>query len=170
MARRVLVAVFLLGILALANASRVQADGVQMDSFTYTYGGDTYTWELPASPTPDTVEPDVYFIDDNVPVSVDDGASAPESLYFFTTDGLGGFAIPDLSVFTYGAQVFSLGSSGLSDPTFTPGTYTLDNDYVGGPTGTLVIAAVPEPGTLLLLGVGMLGLAAGAKRKMCSLA
>ena len=47
--RRLIIGGLLIAVLGLVSASRAQADGV--DSFTYTFDGNTFIWQLPSSPT-----------------------------------------------------------------------------------------------------------------------
>jgi hypothetical protein len=47
--RRLIIGGILIAVLGLVSASRAQADGV--DSFTYTFDGNTFIWQLPSSPT-----------------------------------------------------------------------------------------------------------------------
>jgi len=47
--RRLMFGGLLIAVLGLVSASRAQADGV--DTFTYTFDGNTFVWQLPSSPT-----------------------------------------------------------------------------------------------------------------------
>ena len=163
MKRSLIYSGLLVACLLLVAIGPVRAD--TLDTFTYTSGGATFVWQLPASPTP------LYFNtgDDHFTVELDtftlDGIDLTESsiLDFFGSGNLGGFeftATPFLLAQTTGDPLFT---GALGTPTFAPGTYSL-TDFAfsdSGVPGTLVItspAAVPEPSGLLLFACGMLGL------------
>jgi hypothetical protein len=169
--------------MGLVSASRAQADGV--DTFTYTFDGNTFVWQLPSSPTidpagvsdvfpfidPAGVFPFVSFAILDVPYSENGVAQIPSEFDFFNTSNSGGFEIITPSLMnpanTFGAQLYS----GMEDaPTFIPGTYQLNNGTSTGPIGTLVISfssvSAPEPSSLILLGSGLLSLLGFARKKL----
>jgi len=144
---RVLLILIVSNVLAL-SASRAKADAE--DVFTYTsYVGNVFIWDLPSSPIPSSyVLLDAFTIDD-VPFSENGVPQTSGSFVFFSYPAYdGGFTAPDMS--PSGIQLYS-GSE--EAPTFLPGTYMFPLDE-----GTLVIAATPEPSSLLLFGTGLLAL------------
>lgn len=165
MLRRLLVVCLFLSC-GLLSASTAQAD----DLFTYVVGSNTYTWMLPSSPTipsgdftlgSDFKIFDVMYWINGVPQT----ATNDEFEFFNFSSMDGGFELvsslgaPVLDTFT--AQVYG-GSEEF--PTFSPGTFMLNNGGTMGPVETLTIsgpagAATPEPASLLLFGSGALVLA-----------
>jgi hypothetical protein len=166
--RRLIIGSLLIAVLGLVSASRAQADGV--DTFTYSFGGNTFIWQLPASPGP--IDPSnftgVMFAILGVSYTENGLAQIPTEFDFFSFGDLGGFEIipPTMSgpppANTFGAQLYS-GST--ESPTFIPGTYHLNNDSPDGPLDTLNIAT-PEPSSLMLLGSGLLALLGFARKKI----
>ncbi len=164
-------------LMAFAAASVAKADDV--DSFTYTVAGDTFVWQLLASPN---VDPSIFggFMVSNVGVSENGGAPVLTELAFFPDSAGGGFGfnIPTFFADVFGDQLYT---GPDATPTFKlgtfpkPGTDTTLKDFGtpspdGGVTGidaTLVISkvSVPEPSTYMLLIVGSLGLLLVTKRK-----
>ena len=148
----------LLMLLALLSANFAKADGI--DQFTYTAGGNTFTWQLPASPSlpDDEVYPGVAFTIPDVLVSVNGGTAELGSFDFYSTLCSGGFDLTfgdNVPANTIGQQLYT-GWEGA--PTFILGTF-LETDYGlndSGIPGTLVITNVPEPASLLLLALGAL--------------
>ncbi|MFT3816355.1 MAG: PEP-CTERM sorting domain-containing protein [Rubrivivax sp.] len=118
------------------------------------------TWTLDSNPTPSVVFDDAFRIDD-----VDmllNGSPVSTFIEFYSADG-GGGACADVACGLFDLFGPTLFSGSLDAPEFLPGTFSMTQ---GGPTGaavTLVIAAVPEPATLLMV-LGALG-AAGAMRR-----
>jgi hypothetical protein len=166
MSFRVLLSCVVVATLVFLTSSRSKADEI----FTFQVGV-TYTWELPASPTipPNDAAP-LSFVIPNVTYSVNGAVSTffPDQFDFFTAGDGGGFALLNtldpsfplhVAIDEFGPQLFA-GST--SAPTFLPGTYTLTSAKNG--TGTLVIASTPEPGSLLLIGSGLLAFL-GFRRK-----
>lgn len=154
----------------LLGASQVRADGTT--DFVYTVSGllngtafnNTFTWDLPTTPSPSSVSPGDHFELDGVSVT-ENGTPLTGSFQFF----LGGPSGGGLQLTTTGVIIDALGPQLFggteSSPSFLSGTFTL-TDFLGGdptdpstPTfsGTLVMTStsVPEPSSLLLLLVGL---------------
>jgi PEP-CTERM motif len=158
MRSRLAVGCFLLALFGLFSATRAKAD----DVFTYQIGGNTFTWQLPGTPTisPGNFSTNVFFTIPTVSYSENGVAQPPELFDFFPSGNGGGFDLFNGTSYLldeYGAQLYT-GSE--SDPTFVPGTYDLTE--LSGAAGTLVITGpsgtVPEPGSLALLATGILAL------------
>jgi hypothetical protein len=171
--RRFIIGGLLIAVMGLVSASRARADGV--DTFTYTFDGNTFVWQLPSSPTIGAGDfmLGVFFAILDVPYSENGVAQTPSEFDFFPFPPVdeGGFQIitPSLTspANTFGAQLYS----GMENaPTFIPGTYQLNNDSPTGPIGTLAIStssvSVPEPSSLILLGSGLLSLLGFARKKL----
>jgi hypothetical protein len=171
--RRFILSGLLIAVLGLVSASRAQADGV--DTFKYTFDGNTFIWHLPSSPPigEGDFELDGNFAILDVPYS-ENGVDQPPSEFDFFSSSMaqgGGFQIitPSLTspANTFGAQLYS----GMENaPTFVPGTYKLNNDSPTGPLGKLVITtssiSAPEPSSLILMGSGLLSLLGFARKKI----
>ena len=173
--RRLIFGGLLIAVLGLVSASRAQADGV--DTFTYTFGPNTFVWQLPSSPTigeMDDFSLGVVFAILDVPYSENGVAQTPSEFDFFSSSmgQTGGFKIitPSLTspANTSGPKLYK----GMENaPTFVPGTYDLNNaDAPTGPLGTLVISistvSIPEPSSLTLMGSGLLFLLGFARKKI----
>jgi hypothetical protein len=168
--RRFIIGGLLIAVMGLVSASRAHADGV--DTFTYTFDGNTFVWQLPSSPAidPANVFPTFFAILD-VPFSENGVAQTPSEFDFFNTSGEGGFQIITLGLMspadTFGEQLYN-GTEGA--PTFKTGTFPLNNGSPTGPIGTLVISftsvSAPEPSSLVLLGSGLLSLLGFARKKL----
>lgn len=173
---RSMMILFCVTVLALLSAGRAQADTI--DSFTYTFAGNTFTWQLPASPTvaSNEFELGTFFAILGVPYSENGvAATTPGEFDFFAAGQMGGlqlFLSADNSVpiNAYGAQLYQ---GPESAPTFVANTYMLNNNDASGPLGTLVITAppvdTPEPSSGLLLGAGLIALLGTAtlRRRVC---
>jgi hypothetical protein len=156
-------------LVALATAVVAKAD--EVDSFTYTVGGDTFVWQLLASPSNvDPYAPDGFMLSD-VAVSQNGGAPVLTELTFFSDVDEGGFYFPFGNFFpnTFGDQLYT---GPEATPTFKIDTFQLSDfgtasDGKTGVPGTLVISkvSVPEPPAYLLLMVGSLGWLLVTRRK-----
>ena len=172
--RRFIIGGLLIAVMGLVSASRAQADGV--DTFTYTFDGNTFVWQLPSSPTVGAGNfiLGIMFAILDVPYSENGVAQTPSEFDFFSfPTGEGGFQIitPSLTspANTFGPQLYG-GMDTEDAPTFIPGTYELNNGSPTGPMGTLVISfssvSAPEPSSLILLGSGLLSLLGFARKKL----
>ncbi len=168
MRRYLITSCFVLAVFALFSATQAQADTI--DNFTYEEGDNTFTWQLPSSPTllPANFLPGLAFVITDVSYSENDIPQNPASLIFSSDAGRGGFFLFDTfqGILSYGSQIYS----GTEDtPTFLEGTFSLP-DYFSSSDGsgipaTLTIKSVPEPSSLMLLGMGMLALLGLALKK-----
>lgn len=169
MTRRLLSICFLIAVFGLFTGSRAKAD----DLFTYQFGGNTFTWQLPASPTvvipPDMATDGMFFELVGVPFSENGGAQTQGTLDFYQApDNFGGFELFPLGnstpiLNTFGQQLYT---GGEDSPTFTLGTFALNNGRPDGPVGTLKISSAPEPSSLLLLGAGALALLGFSRKRI----
>lgn len=168
MPRRFLGVCFLIAIFGVLSTSRAKAD----DIFTYQFGGNTYTWELAASPS---VAPPNMFLTGNffelevVPFSENGGPQAQGTLDFYQAPGNGGgfelFPVGNSTPIlnTFGPQLYT---GGEGSPTFKLGKFDVNNDRPNGALGSLVISSTPEPSSLLLLGAGALALLGFARKRI----
>jgi hypothetical protein len=162
---RAVLATFLLTALAAATP----AFATSLDYFTVDFGGSVYTWSLPSTPTIVSPPGDDYFEVANVLISTNGGTPVSTTVAFSDVDmtfgGTGGFYLfgPFNLQLENPPQMFS---GPLSDPTFTPGVYDVQNDSNTSQKGTVTISATPEPGTLALFGTGILFLAGALRRRL----
>jgi hypothetical protein len=164
----------LLGVLFLAGVTSARADGNLV--FTLTATGDTtdsMTWTLPSSPT--VLSGDSFtnsFDIRGVQVMVN-GSPVTTDIFFFNQgcgSGCNDGGINDsTNLFnTFDYQTFS---GTTANPTFIPGTYTppAEDELIkeadadswslsNADNLTLTIATAPEPSSMLLLSIGLLGL------------
>ncbi len=116
---------------------------------------------------PSSFLPGLAFVITDVSYSENDIPQNPASLIFSSDAGGGGFFLFDTfqGILSFGSQVYS----GTEDtPTFLEGTYSLPDIFSGSDpngTATLTIKSVPEPSSLMLLGMGMLALLGLALKK-----
>jgi hypothetical protein len=136
--------------------------------FTYVSDGNTFVWQLPSSPTPDSVDPYGNYFTVSAMYSENDATPVPGIFDFYIPSEFGGLDLyqgafpPPLYLINaaFGPAVF-MGS--INAPTFVPGPYSF-TDYAtsdDGIPGMLTIAGVPEPSTIGLLAIGLMVLALG---------
>ena len=180
MLRRLLVGCLLIALFGFFTASHAKAD--ETDSFTFSFGSGssatTYMWSVTAPVVVSSSDTQDFFELVNVPYTVN-GVSQTGGVFDFYYGG--GFQIFDSTgttdlVNAVGPMVYT---GPEASPAFLPfppnnGTFTV-NVVDSAPTdltGTLTLTgppiptATPEPGTLLLTGIGIVGLLwLGRKRR-----
>jgi len=110
-------------ILAAMSARTAKADG--MDTYTYVSDGNTFVWQLPSSPTPDSVDPYGDYFTISALYSENDAVPVLGTFDFYTLSEFGGLdlyqgAYPPPSYLInagFGRSVF-MGS--INAPTFVP--------------------------------------------------
>jgi hypothetical protein len=160
MRRFLIVSSFVLAVATLFSVSQARADAI--DNFTYQAGVNTFTWQLPSSPTMLSFVPGSNFAIPNVQYSENGTLQNPATFSFFSSFpfGFGGFQLPGLISAT-GPQLYT---GPENAPTFITGTFALPDSFSATGNGILTIAA-PEPSSLMLLGTGMLALLGFALKK-----
>ena len=178
-----------LAVLSASLLSTVHAKAATMDLFTLTNNSSTYSFSLPASPTPtftgngciDKQGSGNDFCVDPTAVTVNGTVHSGYSVEFFTSSADGGLEIFNSSDHTilnfYGSQIFS---GMVSAPHFTLGTYnfTFNNsnencdEDCDNQSAKLVISQispstspVPEPSSLVMMSSGLLAAAGAVRRK-----
>ena len=170
MRRYLIASCLMLAVFGLFSATQAQADTI--DNFTYQEGDNTFTWQLPSSPTilASDFLPGLAFGIPDVAYSENDIPQNPASLTFLSLPLGGGFFLLDVvqGILASGSQLYS----GPEDaPTFLTGTFSLTDISGGnGIPATLTITSVPEPSSLMLLGTGMLALLGFALKKAICIA
>jgi len=172
--------------LVLIGAPLLRADSV---SFTLSDSAHVFSFSLPNPATPDVSganAPIPFFFLNNIPLT-EDGLTKDESILFFvepvgtnqlefadsfSVNGSGNIT-PTNEIYVFAAgERFTSGS--VDAPTFTPGTMVtgLTNDNLGTLRQgahlsiTAPAAQTPEPGSFVLLGSGLLGLAGVFRRRL----
>jgi hypothetical protein len=118
-------------------------------------GGPSATFKLPQNPSPDFVDPDVYFGFFSVQATIDGSPSNLFGLSFFNSGDGGGLA--DDSYYDLTGPQLYVGPE--SSPTFVPGVYVMYNTLTLN-ADTLTLTIIPEPSTwaMILAGFSSLGL------------
>ena len=148
--------------LTLLSACPLRADGT--DNYIYRADGNTFTWQLPANPNPNSSSP-MYDTFSNLALT-ENGTTITATLDFYSNIDGGGFDIWAGSsadqgplVDAYGQQLY-WGPIGF--PTMLTGNFFFwdfagnDNNPCEPPYGGMLqVSAVPEPSAMLLLLVGL---------------
>jgi len=169
MRRYLITSCLVLAVFTLILATKAKADSI--DNFTYQAGGNTFTWQLPSSPTisADNLLPSLNFGFTDIAYSENDIPQDPAALSFFSLNLGGGLRLGDFiqNIFSISASDFQVYGGSEDAPTFLTGTFGL-TDYASDGNclpATLTITAVPEPSSLMLLATGMLALLGLALKK-----
>lgn len=189
MLHRLAIACMAVALFAGLSASRAKADGTNVvaptlvDNFDFTISGSSYTWSITLPPAVQNIDSTFDAFDVNAAYSVTNGTPTLGGFEFYGSDNGGGFALasppgptgigilnvigPSLFTGSLAAPVFTLTDNPTNTELFTD-SFT---DLISGETdGTLtvtqsMVTATPEPGTLLLTGIGLLALFWIARKK-----
>ena len=160
-------------VLGLLTPTAVRADGIDSFTWSWPYVGATVTWQLPASPNipPGDVDTGDGVFSIQAPFTLN-GAPAGSPTFDFLDSGYWGGGLVAWDSYgspivwpSYGALLYS---GTMAAPTFVPGTYDLWVYDPSWPRATLTISRIPEPSTLLLVGIGMLALLGFARKKIAA--
>ena len=168
----------LLGIFILVTAAEARAD-VTLE-YTLTEQGSSMplaTWEMSQTPTPSCPAPGPCFVSGEyfaeiVDISIDGAPATPDTLVFFNSM-LTDVDLNDVNSLIPEFLGDQLYMNDESAPTMNTGVFTLadDGDVTGmpGTLYTLNVAAMPEPGSLALVGVGVLAVGFGLRRNRAAM-
>ena len=168
-------------LLSLFGTSAMAFADTAEDTFTISEAGRTITFPLPASPTPDSSQTGDAFVLDSVTVRVNGAPMVEDIVFAKDAYGIGPFAQLTAGGYDVAAPLseaqFSVGalySGSEADPTFVVGSYgggefvpdEKETLTIAGPAATMPVSATPEPGTMVLLGTGLLGGAGALRRRV----
>jgi hypothetical protein len=162
-------------VVCLAAATPAFAGSLDYFSITDGYTGAIYTFSLAASPAPPDFSTSTYFEMENVSMLVN-GTPETGNVYFQDSSSGGGSQIygTTITLDDVGIGNFQLFQGTNTAPTFNLGQFTMDNDtYRTNPLDDATItisntpiSPAPEPGSLILLGTGVLGMAGAIRRRL----
>jgi len=169
----------LLAVFVLVSAAEARAD-VTLE-YTLTEQGSSTplaTWEMSQTPTPSCPAPGPCFVSgeyfaENVDISIDGAPATPDTLVFFNSL-LTDVDLNDLNLLIPEFLGDQLYMNDESAPTMNTGMFTLtddgtNGDGMAGTLYTLNVSAVPEPGSLVLVGLGVLAVGFGLRRNRAAL-
>src|SRR5438132_7655959 len=124
MRRYLITSCLVLAVFTLMLATQAKADSI--DNFIYQAGGNTYTWQLPSSPTisPDSFLPCLAFAITDVNYSENDIPQDPAALNFLSLTFGGGLSLNDLihgisRIISPHYQIYGVTKCALSSFTWT---------------------------------------------------
>src|SRR5256886_2161814 len=120
MRRYLITSCLVLAVFTLILATQAKADSI--DNFTYQAGGNTFTWQLPSSPTisADNLLPGINFGFTDIAYSENDIPQDPAALSFFSLNLGGGLRLGDFiqNIFSISASDFQVYGGSEDAPTF----------------------------------------------------